>query len=186
MIIFIHSYASYLLVTKARSIASGVFFLSDPKPDAITFSEYTPILNGFIFIMCKILRNIMVSAAEAEYGALFLNGQAAVPIKTTLTEMHHPQPPTPIQVDNSTTVGIANKSMKQKLSKAMDMRFHWIHDRILQEHFNVFWKPGPTNLGDYHSKHHHTPHHIQVRHNNLHEPHGSQNTFQGCVNTPNR
>ena len=100
--------------------------------------------------------------------------------------MHHPQPPTPIQVENSTAVGIANKSIKQKLSKAMDMRFHWIQDRILQEQFNVFWKPGPTNLGDYHSKHHPTPHHIQVIHTNLHEPHGSHNTLQGCVNTPNR
>ena len=92
MILFIHGDASYLSVTKARSRASGLFSLSDTKPDAITFSEYTPILNGFIFIMCKILRNIMASGAEAEYGALFLNGQAAVPIRTTLIEMHHPQP----------------------------------------------------------------------------------------------
>ena len=89
----------------------------------------------------------MASAVEAEYDALFLNGQAAVPIRTTLTEIHHPQPPTQIQMDNSTAVGTANKSIKQKLSKAMDMRFHWIQDRILQEHFNVFWKTGPTNLG---------------------------------------
>ena len=47
---FIHGDVSYLLVTEARSRASGIFLLSDPKPDAITFSEYTPILNGFIFI----------------------------------------------------------------------------------------------------------------------------------------
>ena len=80
-------------------------------------------LDGF-FIMCKVLRNIMASAAEAEYGALFLNVQAAFPIRTTLIEMHHPQPPTLIQVENSTAVGIANKSIKQKRSKAMDMRFH--------------------------------------------------------------
>ena len=80
----------------------------------------------------------MASVTEAEYGALFLNGQAAFPIRKTLVEMHHPQPPTPIQVDNSTAVVIANKSIKQKRSKAMDMRFHWIQDRILQEHFNVF------------------------------------------------
>ena len=128
----------------------------------------------------------MASAAEAEYGALLLNGQAAVPIRTTLIEMHHPQPPTSIQVDNSTAVGIINKSIKQKRSKVMDMRFHWIQDITLQEHFNVFWKPGPTNLGDYHSKHHPNSHHIQVRHTNLHEPHGSNNKLQGCVNTPNR
>ena len=55
----------------------------------------------------------MVSAAEAEYGALFLNGQAAAPNRTTLIEMHHPQPPTPIQVDNSIAVVIANKSIKK-------------------------------------------------------------------------
>ena len=56
----------------------------------------------------------MASAAEAEYGELFLNGRAAVPIRTTLIEMHHPHPPTPIQVDNSTTVGITNKIIKPK------------------------------------------------------------------------
>ena len=67
----------------------------------------------------------------------------------------------------------------------MDMRFHWKHDRILQEHFHVFCKPGQTNLGDYHSKHHPTPHHIKVQHNNLHEPHSSQTTLKGCVNDPN-
>ena len=88
----------------------------------------------------------MASASEAEYGALFLNGQAAVRIITTLIETHHPQPPTLIQVENFTAVGISNKSIKQKRSKAMDMCFHWIQDIILQEHFNVFWKPGPTNL----------------------------------------
>ena len=100
--------------------------------------------------------------------------------------MHHPQPPTPIQVDNSTSVGIANKSLKQKLSKEMDMRFHSIHDRTLQENFHVFWKPGPNNLGDYYSKNNPTPHHIKFRHNNLHEPNSSQTTLQGCVNYPDR
>ena len=53
MILFIHSDASFLSITKAISRASGVFFLSDPKPDAITFSEYTPILNGFILLCAK-------------------------------------------------------------------------------------------------------------------------------------
>ena len=64
MILFVHSDASYILFTKARSRASGIFIRSDSKPDAKRFSEYTPIINGLIFIMCKILRNIMDSAAE--------------------------------------------------------------------------------------------------------------------------
>ena len=65
IILFIHSDASYMSVTKTRIRASGVCFLSYPKPDSITISEYKPILNGFISITCKILRNIMASAAEA-------------------------------------------------------------------------------------------------------------------------
>ena len=69
-------------------------------------------------------------------------------IQTTLNEMSHPQPPNPIQVDNAIAIGISNKSIRQKMSKAMDMRFHWIQDGILQQHFNLFCKPGPTNLGD--------------------------------------
>ena len=97
--------------------------------------------------MCKVLRNIMELASGAEYGALFLNGQAAVPIRTKLIEVNHPQPPTLIHVENSTAVGIANKSNKKNSSNAMDMRFNCIHDIILQEHFHLFWKPGPTNLG---------------------------------------
>ena len=62
--------------------------------------------------------------------------------------MNHPQPATPIQVDNSTAVGIANKTIRQRQSKAMDMRFYWTTDRINQGQFVVYWKPGPTNLGD--------------------------------------
>ena len=48
----------------------------------------------------------MASTAEAELGGLFLNCQEAVTIRITLEEMEHNQPPTPVQVDNSTVLGI--------------------------------------------------------------------------------
>ena len=65
----------------------------------------------------------MASTAEAEMGSLFLNFQEAVPIQTSLEEMNHSQPPSPVYVDNSTAYGIANRDIKQKRSKYMDMRF---------------------------------------------------------------
>ena len=65
--------------------------------------------------MRKILRKVMASAAEAEYGALLLNGQAVVPIRAILIEVHHPQPTIPIHVDNYTAVGLANKRIKKTL-----------------------------------------------------------------------
>ena len=45
------------------------------------------------------------------------------------------QGPTAIQVDNSTLVGITTKEFRQKKSKAMEMRFYLINDRIEQGNF---------------------------------------------------
>eukprot|EP00956_Cyclotella_meneghiniana_P010759 scaffold15068_cov99-Cyclotella_meneghiniana.AAC.1 len=67
-------------------------------------------LNGAISIICSILKFVASSAAEAELGALFLNAKEARIMRLTLHELGHPQPPTPIHVDNSTTVGIVNNT----------------------------------------------------------------------------
>jgi hypothetical protein len=71
----------------------------------------------------------MASTAEAEVGALFVNGQEATILQTTLEELSHPQPATPIKTDNSTADGISNNSIKQCQSRAIDMRFYWIWDQ---------------------------------------------------------
>jgi hypothetical protein len=65
--------------------------------------------------------------------------------------------------DNQVACGIANDSVKQKRSKAMDMRFYWIRDRINRKQFHVFWKRGNTNLADYPSKHHPVSKHRAMR-----------------------
>ena len=129
----------------------------------------------------------MASAAETELGALFYNDQEAVPIRHTLIEMGHIQPPTPIATDNTTALGIVTSSIRQKCSKAMDMRFHWMQDRVRQNHFLVHWAPGITNLADYFSKHHPLHHHKNMRHKFLlhsltRSTHLCTKTYvQGCV-----
>ena len=106
----------------------GHYFLSNNSTDPTKpHSTYYP-LNGPIHTVSNILYNVMVSADEAEIGATFHNGQEAVPIRTSLQELGHPQPPTPIRVDNSTAEGFANGTIEQKISKAIDMRFYWIQD----------------------------------------------------------
>ena len=109
----------------------------------------------------------MASAAKAELGAVIINGKDAVSIRTILIETNHPQPPTPIQVDNLTAIGIADRSIKQKQSKAMNMTFYWMKYRINQNQFVIYWMPGKTNLGEYHSKCHPHAHHLQVRYTYL-------------------
>ena len=105
----------------------------------------------------------MSSAAEAELGALYINAREAVYIRQILEEMNHKQPPTPIQIDNSTAVGIVNNKILPKATKAMDMRFHWLRCRHTKKQFRYFWRPGPTNKGDYPSKHHPGSHHRNER-----------------------
>ena len=54
----------------------------------------------------------MSSAAAAELGALFINAREAVHIRNILEEMGHPQPPTPIQTDNSTANGVCSQQQQ--------------------------------------------------------------------------
>ena len=74
--------------------------------------------------------------------------------------MGNPQPPTLMQLDKYTAVVFFNKTTKQKLSKAIDMRFYWIQDREAQEQFKIYWRPLKgylqnliRKLGDFHTKH---------------------------------
>ena len=120
-------------------------------------------MNSPIHTVCKTLRNVMASAAEVELGALFYNGQEAIPLRHALIEMGHPQPPTPVATDNTTALGLVTSSIKQRRSKAMDMRFHWMQDRVQQRHFLVYWAPGAENMADYFSKHHLASHHQKMR-----------------------
>ncbi len=61
-----------------------------------------------------IIKNVMSSATEAEIGALYLNAREAVYLRQILVEMGHPQPPTPIQTDNTTAEGLVNNKTQPK------------------------------------------------------------------------
>jgi len=162
MVLHIHSDASYLSEPKARSRAGGLFFLSN-RTGKPTPTSTPPPTNGAVHVNSNIMRVVTSSAAEAEIGALFFNGQDGCMIRTTLTELGHPQPVTTIQTDNECANGIANDTVKQKRSKAIDMRFYWIRDRVRQGQFNVHWRKGTDNLADYFTKHHPPATHLSLR-----------------------
>ena len=159
MVLYAHSDASYLSEPKARSRVGGYFYLGNLNEPA---DNPTP--NGPIHIESRILKNIMAAASEAEIGALFHNGQEAVHFRQILLELGRPQlNPTQITTDNSTADGFANRRTKIKRSKAIDMRFYWVQDRVDQKQIGVRWGSGKTNHADYFTKHHPPSHHINVR-----------------------
>ena len=82
--------------------------------------------------------------------------------------------------DNSTAEGYANDRTKIKRSKAMDMRFYWIKDRVNQGEFIVHWSKSEGNLADYFTKHHPPSHHIRMRPTYLHAAHAALDTEPDC------
>ena len=159
MVLAIHSDASYLSEPKARSRAGGHFFMSSDSEN--------PANNGAVLNIAQIIKAVMTSAAEAEIGAMFINGREAVPARKTLEEMGHPQPRTPMQTDNTAAHSVVTNNIAPKRTKAMDMRFHWLRCRDAQGQFRYYWRPGVQNWGDYWTKHHPGPHHQNMRVNIL-------------------
>ena len=154
MILRVASDASYLCKERTRSCSGGHFSLAERLVENGDKPPNLPTNNGAIHTLCQIIKTVIYSAAEAKIGAIFINAKDALPIRTILEGLGHPQPPTPIQVDKTTTVGFANNNIMQKRSKEIDMRFYWIRDRTHQGQFTIYWAPGSTNLRDYHTKYH--------------------------------
>ena len=86
-----------------------------------------------------------------------------------------------MKTGSNTANGIISNTMKQKHSKAIDMRFYWLRDRAQQGQFNIYWDSGKHNLGDYYTKHHPPTHHKQVRPIYTFIEGASPETLQGCI-----
>ncbi len=88
-------------------------------------------------------------------------------MRHTLEEFGHPQPPTPMQIDNKTAHDLLTNKIMPKALKATDMCFHWLQCRKAQGQFRYYWRPGTQNLADYFTKHHPASHHKANRPNFL-------------------
>jgi hypothetical protein len=183
-IFHIHSDASYLSENEAKSRAGGFFYMGN------TSQNDKKLTNGAIFIISKVLKNVMSSAAEEEIGAVFINAKEGDVLRTTLEELGHKQPPIPMETDNTTTTGYSNGTIKQTRTKAMGMQFYWIKDQVKQGQFKIYWGPGFQNLADNFTKHHSPAHHRRIRDVYIHADERPINrrgirdsSLRGCVNT---
>jgi hypothetical protein len=77
----------------------------------------------------------MSSAAEAQFGAIFINAKTAVSMRQTLAKISHPVPCTPMQTNNAMAHTLLTNKIMQKALKAMDMHLHWLRCRNAQGQF---------------------------------------------------
>ena len=155
MVLKVHSDASYLSESKARSRAGGHFFMSKDV-------SYPP-NNGSVLNIAQITKTIMYSVAETEIGAMYVNAREGVPARQRLNEMGHHQPRTPMQTDNTAAHSIITNNVQPKRTKEMDTPFHWLQCRDAQEQLIYYWRPGSQNWADYWIKHFPASHHINMR-----------------------
>jgi hypothetical protein len=106
MILHIHSDASYLSKSEAKSRSGGFFYMG------IATKHDNNLTNGAIFIVSKVLNYVMSSAAEVEIGAVFINAKEGAVLRTTLEEVGHKQPPIPMETENTTATGNINGTIQ--------------------------------------------------------------------------
>ena len=133
MMLCCQSDASYLLVPKGRNRVAGYFYLGSETPHNQEPQPQPP-ANAPIHVECKALKNVVASAAEAEFAALFENCKIVINLRNTLTGLGYTQQSTAIVTDNSTAWAIANNKIKKQKSNAIDMRYFWVQDRCHQNH----------------------------------------------------
>ena len=161
MQLYVDSDAAYLVAPKAKSRIAGYFHLSSQYTPSSGLP--TPHLNGPIHIECQVLKHVVSSAAEAETSGIFVNIQTAISIRRILEALGHPQHIIPVKTDNSTAAAFSNSTLKEKKSKAWDMRLYWIKDRVNNKEFHIYWEAGAKNFGDYFTKHFSPTYHQTIR-----------------------
>jgi hypothetical protein len=83
MILHIHSDASFISESEAKSRAGGFLYMENAT------KHDKNLTNGSILIISKVLKHVMSSAAEAEIGAGFINAKEGAVLTTTLEELGH-------------------------------------------------------------------------------------------------
>ena len=144
----------HLSESGGRSRAGGLVYLTNKDAQMI---------NAPIHHSSTILPTVVASAAEAEYGAMFILLRETIPLRRTLIELGHPQPATLITCDNTVAVRIANDNCKQKLSRSLDMRYHYSRDQVKLGNFQIKWRTNHHSLADILTKIHPKRHSIYMR-----------------------
>ena len=122
----LHSFSDFLSESHSRSRAGGLAFYGwRNNPERI---------NGLVLTSSQHARQI-------------------VWLRIVAAALGHPQPTSPtIHVDNTTAAGLANDTLKIARSKAIDMRFHWLRDRVRQGQIRAVHIPGERQLADFFTK----------------------------------
>ncbi|CAK5277520.1 unnamed protein product [Mycena citricolor] len=112
---------------------------------------------GYIFFMggapvawsSKRQAVVALSSTEAEYISLARASQQAMWMKNWLSQIFLPQePPIPLRGDNLGSISLTETTKGHGLAKHIDIRYHYIRDRVNDGDISVTSVPGKENVAD--------------------------------------
>jgi hypothetical protein len=114
-------------------------------------------VTGTLFFLCggpvswesRLQPSVALSTCEAELMAACAATQEAVHLRQLLKDLTFVQSdPTRLKVDNQGTIALAENGMMNKRSKHIDVRFHFIQERIASEEIKLEYVPSKEQLAD--------------------------------------
>ena len=116
--------------------------------------------SGFIFKIgeCIISWNsnrqkiVSLSSTEAEYIALVTSVKEALWLKQLLNEMNYEQSQVKIHCDNKSTICLANNPEFHARTKHIDIRFHFIRQKVEEKIINVIYISTEEMIADLFTK----------------------------------
>ena len=118
---------------------------SDWAGDSVTRKSTT----GFIFMLAgaaiswssKKQTVVALSSTEAEYMAACTATQEAVYLRTLMKDLKMEQVgPTTIYQDNQSSIAIANSDVSSKRTKHIDIRYHYVQEKIQSEEIKIKYR----------------------------------------------
>ena len=130
MILDDHSNAGFNNENKGYSRSGTHIFLSEHDP--------IPRWNGTILTITQIIKFVMASVAKAELVTLFIATQKLVLLQQKLIKLGWLQPPTLVQTNNTTVVGVVNKILVINKLRSIGLRDYWLQCWETQEQLRFY------------------------------------------------
>ena len=123
------------------------------EPDRISISGSILYLNGCpVSWHCKKQKSVALSSTEAEYMALSDATRETLYVYNLVSEIVTVKTPLPVLVDNKGAGYIAENDINNKLTKHIDIRYHFTRQYIKKKIIELFYVSTAENVADVFTK----------------------------------
>jgi hypothetical protein len=137
---------------KPRQIEIKTYSDSDWASDSLdrrSFSGCVIYLNNCLVSWCsKKQATVALSSVEAEYMALSDASRETLYVSNLISEFFQIAKPIPVYVDNKGAGFIAENNINNKMTKHIDIRYHFVRYYIKDGTIELFYVPTAANIAD--------------------------------------